>query len=117
MGAMNENKALQDFPVYEGTIESTYVDGYIPVSYEAPHSSLLKSSTWIGMGLVLASLAGFGILIFGLAANTVGSQENWDLYAIIGGVAAVVLLVAGFGAIATGRKDLKAWRARTGRND
>lgn len=114
---MNDRKEFQDFPVYAGTIESTYVDGYVPVSYEAPHSSLLKSATWIGMGLVLASLAGFGILIFGLASNTVGSQDNWDLYSMIGGVLAAVLLIGGFGAIAVGRKDVKAWRARTGRND
>ncbi|QGU02977.1 hypothetical protein CKALI_10630 [Corynebacterium kalinowskii] len=114
---MNDSKELQDFPVYEGTIESTYVDGYIPVSYEAPHSSLLKSSTWIGMGMVLASLAGFGILIFAMGAKSVGSQENWDMYAIIGGVVGTIFLLGGFGAIAAGRKDLKAWRARTGRND
>lgn len=114
---MNDSKALQDFPVYEGSIESNYVEGYLPVSYEAPHSSLHKSATWVGMGLVLASLAGFGILIFGLASQTVGSQDNWDMYAMIGGVVAAVLLIGGFGAIAVGRKDVKAWRARTGRND
>lgn len=114
---MNDSKALQDFPVYEGSIESTYVDGYVPVSYEAPHSSLHKSITWIGMGLVLASLAGFGILIFALGAKSVGSQESWDMYAMIGGLLALLFLVGGFGAIAAGRKDVKAWRARTGRND
>lgn len=114
---MNDSKALQDFPVYEGGIEANYVDGYLPVSYEAPHSSLHKTSTWVGMGLLLASLAGFGILIFGMGANSVGSQENWDMYAIIGGIMAAVLVVGGFGAIAMGRKDVKAWRARTGRND
>lgn len=114
---MNDSKALQDFPVYEGTIEANYVEGYHPVSYEAPHSSLLRSSTWIGMGLVLASLAGFGILIFGFGAKAVGSQENWDLYAVVGGVLAVVFLVAGFGAIFAGRSELRKWRARTGRND
>lgn len=114
---MNESKALQDFPVYEGGIEAGYVEGYKPSSYDAPHSSLLKSETWIGMGLLLASLAGFGILIFGLGAKSVGSQDNWDMYALIGGILATVLLIAGFAAIFYGRRDLRVWRTRTGRND
>lgn len=114
---MNDSKALQDFPIFEGSIESNYVEGYVPVSYEAPHSSLVRSSTWIGMGLVLASLAGFGTLIFGLGSMTVGSQENWATYAIIGGVLGLALLIGGFAAIFAGRSNLRAWRARTGRND
>ncbi|MDU0479067.1 hypothetical protein QVA66_07420 [Staphylococcus chromogenes] len=110
-------REYQEFPVYEGTLEANYVDGYTPVSYEAPHSSLVRTSTWVGMGLVLSSLAGFGTLLFGLAANTVGSQSNWDVYAIIGAVLGAVLLIAGFGAIFMGRSNLRAWRARTGRKD
>lgn len=114
---MNDSRALQDFRVYEGAIEENYVEGYTPVSYEAPHSSLHRSATWIGMGLVLASLAGFGILIFALGAHSVGTQDNWDLYALIGGVIAAVCLVGGFGGIFMGRSNLRAWRARTGRKD
>lgn len=117
MSAMNESIEYQDHPVYDqGGIEASYVEGYVPVSYEAPHSSLHKSITWIGMGLVLASLAGFGTLVFGLGAMSAGSQDNWDMYAMIGGVLAAVFLIGGFGAIAAGRKDVKAWRARTGLN-
>ncbi|MEJ6012881.1 hypothetical protein WG936_03345 [Corynebacterium sp. H127] len=114
---MNDSKAIQDFRVYEGSIESSYVEGYTPVSYEAPHSSLHKSITWIGMGLLLVSLLGFGILIFAIGSKTVGSQANWDLYAMVGGILAAVLVIAGFAAIYAGRADLRKWRARTGRND
>ncbi|AKK04072.1 membrane protein [Corynebacterium epidermidicanis] len=115
---MNDTKReYQEFPVYENSLEANYVDGYVPVSYEAPHSSLVRSITWIGMGLVLASLAGFGTLLFGLASNTVGSQSNWDMYAMIGAVLGVGMLVVGFAAIYVGRRNLREWRARTGRKD
>lgn len=114
MGTKHE---YQEFHVYDGSLESNYVDGYIPVSYEAPHSSLIRTSTWVGMGLVLTSLAGFGILIFGMASSTVGSQENWDMYAMIGAIIAAFLLIGGAAMIHSGRSSLRAWRARTGRND
>lgn len=110
-------REYQEFPVYDGSLEANYVDGYVPVSYEAPHSSLVRSSTWIGMGLVLSSLAGFGMLLFGLGAQSVGSQDNWDMYTIIGAVLGFGLLIAGFGLIFFGRRNLREWRARTGRND
>lgn len=112
-----KNTDYQDFPVYEGTLEANYVEGYVPVSYEAPHSSLIRTSTWVGAGLVLTSLAGFGMLIFGLASKSVSSQENWDLYTIIGVIFASICLIGGFGGIFYGRRHLREWRARTGRND
>lgn len=33
----------ESFPEYEGKIQDLYVEGYDPVSYSAPHSSLLLS--------------------------------------------------------------------------
>ena len=37
----------ESFPEYEGKIQDLYVEGYDPVSYSAPHSSLLRYSTWV----------------------------------------------------------------------
>ena len=42
----------ESFPEYEGKIQDLYVEGYDPVSYSAPHSSLLRYSTWVAMGPV-----------------------------------------------------------------
>ena len=106
--------AGQSFPVFEG--EPHYVEGYHPSSLDAQHSSLLRSSTWIGMGLILSSLAGFGGLLFGLGSWSVGSQPNWAPMAIAGAVLAVVFLVGGFGMIHHGRRYYREYAARTGRH-
>lgn len=47
--------------------EEHFVDGYVPQSMNAEYSSLHRSTTWLGMGLWLASLAVWGAFIFGLA--------------------------------------------------
>ncbi|WBT09079.1 hypothetical protein PAB09_01685 [Corynebacterium sp. SCR221107] len=101
------------YPVF--TNRPHYIDGYDPSSLWAPHSSLQRTSTWLGMGMILASLAGFGTLIFGIAAGGVGSQENWSLYATIGAVFAVALLIGGFGMVHSGRSAYRQYRAETGR--
>lgn len=101
------------YPVFPERME--YIDGYDPVSLEAPHSSLLRSSTWVGMGLALASLAGFGTVIFAFGANSVGSQEHWTTYLWIGAIAAVVMVVAAFLLIHSGRAAYRQYRAETGR--
>ncbi|CAB0719095.1 hypothetical protein FRC0406_00473 [Corynebacterium diphtheriae] len=102
-----------NYPVFEGRMH--YIDGYDPSSLWAPHSSLQRTSTWVGMGAILAALAGLGTLIFGLASSTVGSQEAWSTYALIGGVIAAVLLIGGFVLIHMGRAAYRQYRAETGR--
>lgn len=103
----------EGYPVFEGRMN--YIDGYDPVSYYAPHSSLQKTSTWIGMGLVLTALAGLGTLVFGFGAMTVGSQELWATYALIGAVITAICVFGGFGLIHYGRRDYRKYRAETGR--
>ena len=114
------DQASESFPDYAPKLHDSYIDGYEPSSLSAPHSSLERSSTWIGMGLVLTSLAGFGIMIW-MAATLIWGQgvtvAEYDttLYMIIGAVTAVVLLVAGFGLIHRGRRYYREYRDTTGR--
>jgi|LSQX01.1.fsa_nt_gb hypothetical protein len=114
------DQASESFPDYAPKLHDSYIDGYEPNSLGAPHSSLERASTWIGMGLVLVSLAGFGIMIW-MAATLIWGQgvtvAEYDttLYMIIGAVIAVVLLVAGFGLIHRGRRYYREYRDTTGR--
>ena len=114
------DQASESFPDYAPNLHDSYIDGYEPNSLGAPHSSLERASTWIGMGLVLTSLAGFGIMIW-MAATLIWGQgvtvAEYDttLYMIIGAVIAVVLLVAGFGLIHRGRRYYREYRDTTGR--
>ena len=57
----------QTFRVFEG--EPHYIDGYTPSSLDSQHSSLQRSSTWLGMGFILTSLAGLGAFVFGLSSS------------------------------------------------
>ncbi|MBI8999584.1 hypothetical protein M0E87_01890 [Corynebacterium sp. CCM 9185] len=106
--------AERSFPLFEG--EPHYVEGYHPSSLDAQHSSLIRSSTWIGMGLLLSSLAGFGVLLFGLGTWSVGTQQNWAMMAVVGAILAVVFLVGGFWMIHHGRRYYREYAARTGRH-
>ena len=93
-----------------------YIDGYTPVSYTAPHSSLERGTTWTGMGLLLVSLAGLGAVLFGLGANSVGTQtENWLLYTVIGAVFFVITGVIGSVLIWKGRAPYRKYLKETGR--
>ncbi|ALC04878.1 hypothetical protein CDES_02080 [Corynebacterium deserti GIMN1.010] len=93
-----------------------YIDGYIPVAYNSPHSSLERSATWLGMGLLLSSLAGIGAVLFAIGANSVGQQQDtWTTYAIIGAVFAVVSLVLGTVLIVKGRAGYRRYVKETGR--
>ena len=38
----------ETYPEFSGKIQDSYIEGYDPVSYGAPHSSLLRTSTWVG---------------------------------------------------------------------
>ena len=108
-----DTNVASSYPVFEGRPQ--YIDGYDPVNLVAPHSSLLRTSTWVGMGLVLTSLAGFGMIIFGFVTLNSGVQEQASLYLTLGIVIAAVCLIAGFGLIHYGRRYYRQYRAETGR--
>ena len=116
------DQASESFPDYTPKLHDSYIDGYEPNSLSAPHSSLERASTWIGMGLVLTSLAGFGIMIW-MAATLIWGQgvatAEWDttLLMIIGAVTAAALLVLGFGLIHRGRRYYREYVATTGRKN
>lgn len=110
----------ESFPEYGHTIQDGYVDGYDPSSLSAPHSSLVQHSTWIGMGLVLASLPGFGILIYGAATAIWGHGASSDISTellIVGGVVTAVTLLGAIITISAGRKGYKSYRKSTGRRN
>jgi len=116
------DQASESFPDYAPKLHDSYIEGYEPNSLSAPHSSLERASTWIGMGLVLTSLAGFGIMIW-MAATLLWGQGvataewNTTLFMIIGAVLAVALLVLGFGLIHRGRRFYREYVAATGRKN
>lgn len=93
-----------------------YIKGYVPVSYNAPHSSLERSSTWLGMGALLAALAGVGIILFALGSRAMEAQENWMTYLWIGVIVAAVLTVGGSVLIRKGRSGYRKYAAETGRS-
>ena len=61
------------YPAFQG--EPHYLEGYRPVSYDSPHSSLHLAETWLGMGLIVAS----GILATVLRAKTVAAPPAEEL--------------------------------------
>ncbi|WP_080794406.1 hypothetical protein [Corynebacterium pacaense] len=93
-----------------------YVQGYVPVSYAAAHSSLSRASTWVGMALLLSALAGIGTMIFAAGSATVGSQEHWVTYMWIGAVMTVIMLVGGAYGIIHGRREFHRYARETGRS-
>lgn len=122
---------------YQG--EEHFVDGYVPQSLNAEYSSLHRSITWIGMGLMLASLPFWGTFVFGLAttvfsddlsashshgyiaenaANYTDYSGGWDFSGapfMWGGlILAIVFVVAGISCIKVGRKQFKAYRKEHG---
>lgn len=113
MASVSVNTLEESHPVFSG--EPHYIEGYVPSSFDSPHSSLQRSSTWIGMGFVLSALAGAGTFVFGLASGSVGSQDNASFFTILGLVLVAVFLVLGFGLIHYGRRNYRAYVARTGR--
>lgn len=113
--------------------EEHFVEGYVPQSMNAEYSSLHRSITWIGMGLFLASLAAWGIAIFGGAtmffdtgasAHEIAAVATGQAVADRGYVAgsfnpavflwgglilAIVMDVAAIACIAIGRRRYKAY--------
>ena len=112
--------STESFPEYGTSIQDSYVDGYDPVSLGAPHSSLVKHITWIGMALILASLAGFGTLIYGAATTIWGhgaSEDISQMLLIVGGILTAVTLIGGFITIRVGRSGYRKYRKATGRRN
>ena len=102
----------ESYPEYVGRIDDTYIDGYDPVSLSAPHSSLTRNSTWVAMGLILSTLFGIGLAVWGAGAMVYGfGSQTHDLaqrLLILGIVEAVVTAILGAILIVVGRKDYKA---------
>lgn len=109
----------ESFPEYQARIEDTYIDGYDPVSLGAPHSSLNRISTWVAMGLILSTLFGIGLAVWGAGAMVYGfGSQTHDLaqrLLILGIAEALITVILGAILIVIGRKDYKAYRKRTGR--
>ena len=109
----------ETYPEFSGKIQDTYIEGYDPVSFAAPHSSLLRTSTWVGMGLILSCLPAAGILIWGLGVwdtplGTAG-EGDYTLTTIIGIIALAVVAIAAFSTVHYGRRYYRKYRKETGR--
>lgn len=107
------NTAAESYRVFEGLPH--YIEGYTPSSYDSQHSSLMRSSTWIGMGLLLSSVAGLGAMVFGLGSMTVSSQEHWKLFTIVGAIFMALCIGGGAFLIHHGRRYYRQYREATGR--
>ncbi|WP_448851690.1 hypothetical protein [Corynebacterium sp. 335C] len=114
--------------------EEHFVEGYVPQSLNAEYSSLHRSSTWIGMGMILASLAGWGTFIFGLGVTVWGTHDshtqgvigrsgeiiqaggdfNAQLFLWGGLIAALVLDIGGWLMIRKGRSEYRAYVRKYG---
>ena len=108
----------ETYPEFSGKIQDSYIEGYDPVSYGAPHSSLLRTSTWVGMGLILSLLPAAGILIWGLGTwqfpqGVAGADYQPNI--IVGAISLVVIAVLAVGAIHFGRRYYRQYRKETGR--
>ena len=109
----------ETYPEFSGKIQDNYIEGYDPVSFAAPHSSLLRTSTWVGMGSILSCLPAAGILIWGLGVwdtplGTAG-EGNYGLTIAIGVISLVVVAIAAAGTIHYGRRYYRQYRKETGR--
>ncbi|WP_293770588.1 hypothetical protein [uncultured Corynebacterium sp.] len=122
---MSDNSAVADFnaetyPDFSYKIQDGYIEGYDPVSFAAPHSSLLRPETWIGMGFILSILPALGTIIWGVSSgmfkfgiSSEGSQANITLYVGIGML--VVITALAIGLVHFGRRFYRQYRAETGR--
>ncbi|WP_448855832.1 hypothetical protein [Corynebacterium camporealensis] len=111
--------SAETYPEFSGKIQDTYIEGYDPVSYTAPHSSLLRTSTWVGMGLILSVLPALGILIWGLGIEIypfgTSGTHNAMTYILIGAIATVVIGIASIVMVKFGRRYYRQYRKETGR--
>ncbi|HIW96413.1 MAG TPA: hypothetical protein H9867_08055 [Candidatus Corynebacterium gallistercoris] len=96
-------------------VEKNYKEGYVPSSLDSQHSSLHRTSTWVGMGLWLALMPFLGMLVFGLATHLSGVQEAGMSFLIGGIVGSIVVVGLAIGLIHAGRKNYREYKARSGR--
>lgn len=94
-------------------MERYYEDGFVPSSYDAPHSSLHRSIVWVAMGSILSSLLFFGIAIYGLAGAA--GSDNPTSFIIGGVIGGVLLLFGGFAMVRIGRANYREYVKRSGR--
>lgn len=95
-----------------------YLPGFVPSSWDAPYSSMLRSATWIGMGLLLSSVAGFGAFVYGFAAGsdtTSPMADDGNLIGTIGLIAGIVVFALGAYLIHVGRTPYHRYQKATGR--
>ncbi|MDN8579236.1 hypothetical protein [Corynebacterium bovis] len=95
--------------------EPAYLDGYVPSSFDSPHTSLTRVLTWLGAASILASLAFWGTIVFGLATKVYDQNDAADTFLVVGVVGALVFLFGGFFLVHLGRRDYKKYVKRTGR--
>jgi hypothetical protein len=116
MSLMKENKKKR-VAVING--EPVYLDGYVPSSWDSHHSSLMQGWTWIGMGVILSSLAGFGVAIFGFTSAGFGgspeSQPDGNVIGLVGLIVGVLMLAYGGWSIHHGRAAYRRYKESTGR--
>ena len=109
----------ESFPDYQTQLQDSYIEGYDPVSLGAPHSSLLRHSTWLSMAFILAFLYGLGIFVWGLCAKFVGwgaqAQDYSSILMILGGIEMAACVILAVVLLGIGRKDYKHYRKTTGR--
>lgn len=116
------DQASESFPDYSPQIHDTYIEGYDPVSLGAPHSSLERTSTWVGMGILLIALAGVGLIIWtGVSSvwsqGVAASEYNYMMFFWIGIIFSILGVIAGFGLIYRGRRFYRKYRDSTGRKN
>lgn len=108
----------ETYPEFSGKIQDSYIEGYDPVSYGAPHSSLLRTSTWVGMGLTLSLLPAIGILLWGLATKMYpqgSAGADYQINLIVGAIASVVVAILAIVSVKYGRRYYRQYRKETGR--
>lgn len=118
--ATKPSSAAEGFPEYHtGNAEDLYIEGYDPSSLGASHSSLLKTTTWVGMGLFMAALGIIGLGLFGVGQVLYGTgsvDHDPMIFVYLGfGIGGVLMILSIILMAFVGRKDYKAYVKRTGR--
>lgn len=96
-------------------VENLYTEGYVPSSLDAPHSSLQRTLTWVGMGSILVAVYGFGIMVWGLSSMQSDYRNDGTEFAIAGAIIGCVFLFGGFILVHMGRKNYREYKKRSGR--
>ena len=95
--------------------EPAYLVGYVPSSWDSQHSSLQRALTWLAMAMILLAISFAGVFVYGFATHDIGSQEHGLTIGIVGLVATVVFLLAGFFSVHLARAKYREYKKETGR--